>query len=95
MVKYGTYGSDFKTIIQGPPGHENKPLGTEWITLVLMQEEEYVELAKRTVAECHPEHLLAESKFLLTESLQGWNFYSYSHPSVQARMRWYCTVHTA
>ncbi len=36
-----------------------------------LQEEEYVELAKRTVAECHPEHLLAESKFLLTESLQG------------------------
>ena len=28
-------------------------------------------MAKQTVAECHPEHLLAESKFLLTESLQG------------------------
>jgi len=34
------------------------------------EEEEHVELAKKTVAECHPEHLLAESKFLLTESLQ-------------------------
>jgi hypothetical protein len=41
------------------------------LNLFLLQEEECVELAKRTVAECHPEHLLAESKFLLTESLQG------------------------
>jgi len=34
------------------------------------EEEEYVENARKTVAECHPEHLLQESKFLLTESLQ-------------------------
>jgi len=34
------------------------------------EEEECVENAMKTVAECHPEHLLQESKFLLTESLQ-------------------------
>jgi len=34
------------------------------------EEEECVNNAKKTVAECHPEHLLQESKFLLTESLQ-------------------------
>merc|ERR1719158_2674850 len=34
------------------------------------EEEECVENARKTVAECHPEHLLQESKFLLTESLQ-------------------------
>jgi len=34
------------------------------------EEEEFVENARKTVAECHPEHLLQESKFLLTESLQ-------------------------
>ena len=27
-------------------------------------------MAKKTILECHPEHLLSESKFLLTESLQ-------------------------
>jgi len=35
-----------------------------------LEEEECVENARKTVAECHPEHLLQESKFLLTESLQ-------------------------
>ena len=35
-----------------------------------MEEEELVAKARATVAECHPEHLLQESKFLLTESLQ-------------------------
>jgi len=34
------------------------------------EEEDAVETARQTVAECSPEHLLAESKFLLTESLQ-------------------------
>merc|ERR1719430_420442 len=34
------------------------------------EEEEFVENDRKTVAECHPEHLLQESKFLLTESLQ-------------------------
>eukprot|EP00090_Calanus_glacialis_P001547 TRINITY_DN11122_c0_g1_i1.p1 TRINITY_DN11122_c0_g1~~TRINITY_DN11122_c0_g1_i1.p1 ORF type:complete len:1921 (+),score=712.97 TRINITY_DN11122_c0_g1_i1:73-5835(+) len=34
------------------------------------EEEDCVENARKTVAECHPEHLLQESKFLLTESLQ-------------------------
>ena len=34
------------------------------------EEEELVALARATVAECHPEHLLQGSKFLLTESLQ-------------------------
>merc|ERR1719222_1199143 len=35
-----------------------------------MEEEELVAKAAATVEECHPEHLLQESKFLLTESLQ-------------------------
>jgi len=34
------------------------------------EEEDCVENARKTVAECHPDHLLQESKFLLTESLQ-------------------------
>ena len=34
------------------------------------EEEELVAKAVATVAECHPKHLLQESKFLLTESLQ-------------------------
>ena len=34
------------------------------------EEMECVTNAKRTIAECHPEHMLQESKFLLTESLQ-------------------------
>merc|ERR1719334_397681 len=35
-----------------------------------LEEEEMVTKARATVAECHPEHLLQESKFLLTASLQ-------------------------
>ena len=35
-----------------------------------LEEEELVAKAAATVEECHPEHLLQESKFLLTESLQ-------------------------
>merc|ERR1719192_1433460 len=35
-----------------------------------LEEEELVAKARATVEECHPEHLLQESKFLLTESLQ-------------------------
>jgi len=34
------------------------------------EEQEYVNKAKKTISECHPEHMLQESKFLLTESLQ-------------------------
>ena len=34
------------------------------------EEREYVNNAKKTIAECHPDHMLQESKFLLTESLQ-------------------------
>ena len=34
------------------------------------EEVECVNNAKKTIAECHPEHMLQESKFLLTESLQ-------------------------
>ena len=33
------------------------------------EEREYVIIAKKTIAECHPDHMLQESKFLLTESL--------------------------
>ena len=37
----------------------------------LSQEEvDYINNAKKTIAECHPDHMLQESKFLLTESLQ-------------------------
>ena len=39
-----------------------KELSTEEMT--------YVDNAKKTVAECHTDHILQESKFLLTESLQ-------------------------
>lgn len=34
------------------------------------EEEEHVDMAKKTILECYPDHLLSESKFLLTESLQ-------------------------
>ena len=34
------------------------------------EELEFVTNAKKTIQECHPDHMLQESKFLLTESLQ-------------------------
>merc|ERR1719158_2802358 len=34
------------------------------------EEEDLVSIGKQTIAECHPELLISESKFLLTESLQ-------------------------
>ena len=33
------------------------------------EERDHVNIAKKTIEECHPDHMLQESKFLLTESL--------------------------
>ena len=58
------------------------------------EELEFVTNAKKTIQECHPDHMLQESKFLLTESLQvrkiiedKTNFYKDEHYSVKVRER--------